>query len=147
MFSVLRIEGDPTDWFIDPPVTAGQLTAGAPVALPLASPLAGRIVLSPRAAGSIAVMEPPPGHAHIPSGAKLPDPCLYLPSPAGPSSQTSYPLAPLTDLAALENQIAGAMSAGTFVTVELTAVAHTGVLVLNGAALSFAVLCPASPAG
>ncbi|HEY6278291.1 MAG TPA: hypothetical protein VIX86_18395 [Streptosporangiaceae bacterium] len=147
MFSILRIEGDPTAWYVDPPVTAGQLTAGSPVALPLASPLAGRLLLSPRAVGSVAVMDPGPGHGVIPSGAQLPEPCLYLPSPAGAGGQPRYPLPPLTDLAALESQIMAAMGAGSFVTVELTAVADTGVLVLNGAALSFAVLCPASPKG
>ena len=36
------------------------------------------------------------------------------------------------------------MSAGTFVTVDLTGPANTGVVVLNGAALPFVVLCPAA---
>ena len=37
------------------------------------------------------------------------------------------------------------MSGGTFVTVNFTGRADTGVIVLNGAALSFVVLCPATP--
>jgi hypothetical protein len=147
MFSILRIEGDPTDWYIDPAVTAGQLTAGTPLAVPVASPLAGRLVLSPRAAGHIAVMDPPPGHGVIPSGAQLPEPCLYLPAPDGTGVPNRYPLSPVTDLAALESEITAAMSAGTVITVDLTVVAYRGVLVLNGAALSFAVLCPATPTG
>jgi hypothetical protein len=39
------------------------------------------------------------------------------------------------------------MSPGTFVTVDLTGPANTGVVVLHGAALPFVVLCPAGPQG
>jgi hypothetical protein len=56
-------------------------------------------------------------------------------------------LPPSADLAALETEIAAAMSAGTFVTVDLTGPANTGGVVLNGAALPFVVLCPAGPQG
>ena len=62
---------------------------------------------------------------------------LYVPSTAG-AGRSSYtpalPAVPLADLAALEAEIAAAMSAGTFVTVDLTGPANTGVVVLNGAA-------------
>jgi hypothetical protein len=37
------------------------------------------------------------------------------------------------------------MSGGTVVTVDLGGPADDGVVVLNGAALSFVVLCPATP--
>jgi hypothetical protein len=49
------------------------------------------------------------------------------------------------NLAALETEIIAVMSAGTVVTVNLGGPADNGVAVLNGAALSFAVLCPATP--
>ena len=66
---------------------------------------------------------------------------------ARPAQQPSrYYLLPLSaDLAALEAQIAAAMGGGTTLTVDFTGPADPGVVVLNGAALSFAVLCPATP--
>jgi hypothetical protein len=66
---------------------------------------------------------------------------------AGGSGPLRYLLPPSADLAALEAEIAAAMSPGTFVTVDLTGPANTGVVVLHGAALPFAVLCPAGPQG
>jgi hypothetical protein len=65
----------------------------------------------------------------------------------GGSGPLRYGLPPSADLAALEAEIAAEMSAGTFVTVDLTGPANTGVVVLNGAALPFVVLCPARPQG
>ena len=152
MYSILRIEGDPTSWTLSTPIEAGQVPASAaPVALPVSAPLAGRLLMSPRSMGSAVLLEPPPDdHGHVPSDAKLPSPpCMYLPSTAGAGGSGSlrYLLPPSADLAALEAEIAAAMSAGTFVTVDLTGPANTGVVVLNGAALPFVVLCPAGPQG
>ena len=49
------------------------------------------------------------------------------------------------NLAALEAEITAAISGGTVVTVDLPGPSQNGVAVLNGAALSFVVLCPATP--
>ncbi|HUL26920.1 MAG TPA: hypothetical protein VLW44_14245 [Streptosporangiaceae bacterium] len=150
MPSILRIESDPTTWTLPTPVGADQVpTSSEPVAFEVTDPLAGRLILSPRAVGSAVFLAPPPGGGHIPNGARLPEPCIYVPSATGPDLHSNpkryYLLPPLADLAALEQQITAAMSGGTFVTIELTGPANTGVLVLNGAALSFVVLCPATP--
>lgn len=150
MSSILRIEGDPTSWTLTAAIDAGQLLAsGAPVAAPVSAPLAGRLLLSPRAVGSVVYLQPPDVHGHIPSGAQLPQPCLYVPSATGPDPHSNppryYSLPPLVNLAALEAEISAAMSAGTFVTVALPSMSGNAVAVLNGAALSFVVLCPATP--
>ena len=57
MSSILRIEGDPTSWTLTAAIDAGQvLMSGAPVAVPVSAPLAGRLLLSPRAVGSVAYL-------------------------------------------------------------------------------------------
>ena len=150
MASILRIEGDPTSWTLTAAIDAGQvLTSGAPMAVPVSAPLAGRLLLSPRAAGSVVYLQVLDDHGHIPSGDQLPQPCLYVPSVTGPDPHGSppgyYGLPPLVNLAALEAEITAAMSGGTVVTVDLGGPADDGVAVLNGAALSFVVLCPATP--
>ena len=151
MASILRIEGDPTSWTLTAAMEdAHVLASGTPVAVPVAAPLAGRLLLSPRAVGSVVYLQPPDVHGHIPSGARLPQPCLYVPSATGPDPHSSPPryywLPPLVNLPALEAQITAAMSGGTTVTVDLPGLADNGLAVLNGAALSFVVLCPATPA-
>ena len=150
MASILRIEGDPTSWTLTAAIDAGQvLTSGAPVTVPVSAPLAGRLLLSPRAAGSVVYLQVLDDHGHIPSGDQLPQPCLYVPSATGPDPHSSppryYGLTPLANLAALEAEITAAMSGGTFVTVGLAGPTDNGIVVLNGAALSFVVLCPATP--
>jgi hypothetical protein len=45
----------------------------------------------------------------------------------------------------LEAEITAAMSGGTVLTVDLAGPTDNGAVVLNGAALSFVVLCPATP--
>jgi hypothetical protein len=150
MSSILRIEGDPTSWTLTAAIDAGQvLMSGAPVAVPVSAPLAGRLLLSPRAVGSVAYLHVLDDHGHIPSGAQLPQPCLYVPSATGPDPHSSppryYALPPLSNLAALEAEITAAMSGGTVLTVDLAGPTDNGAVVLNGAALSFVVLCPATP--
>ena len=67
-------------------------------------------------------------------------PVLYLPSLTGPTQDSpGYPLAPGTDLAAQEQDIIAAMSGRTFLSIQVADIPG-GVVLLNGAALDFAVL-------
>jgi len=141
----LRIGTDRTAWVLEnaePDTVAAQLSqATGPVVLPVVGPLQGHLIVSPPAAGSISVQRPSPTHSAHPSHIALPRwPVLYLPSPTGPTPHSpGYPLAPSTDLAALEKDIIAAMSGGTFLSIQLADIPG-GVVLLNGAALDFAVL-------
>lgn len=147
----IRIEGDPTSWALTSPVEPSQVAAsGEPVVLPLSEPLAGRLLLSPRSVASVVFFQPAadPRHGVVPNGVRLPEQCLYVPSATGPdphSNPARYYLLPTsTDLATLEAQITAAMSGGTTISVEFTGPGDPGVIMLNGAAMSFVVLCPAT---
>jgi len=146
----IRIEGDPTSWHLREPIDAERVTASsAPADLAVSDPLAGQLLLSHQFVGSVALLSRPLGMGHIPNGVILPEPCLYVPSTTGPDPHSSppryYQLASSENLEALRVKIIAAMSGGTFVTVDVTGPADTGVIVLNGRALSFVVLCPATP--
>ncbi len=148
----IRIEGDPTSWTLAAPVDPGQVTVSTgAVALEISEPLAGRMLLSPRSAGSVVFLQPAasPRHGVVPNGVRLPEQCLYVPSATGPDPHSNppryYVLPRSADLAALETQIAAAMSEGTILSVDFTGPADPGVVVINGASVSFAVLCPATP--
>jgi hypothetical protein len=147
----IRIEGDPTSWTLAGPADASQVAAsGEPVVLRVSEPLAGRLLLSPRSAGSVVFFQPAmdPHHGVVPNGVRLPERCLYIPSTTGPDPHSNparyYLLPTATDLAALEAEIKAAMSGGTTVSIDFTGPDQPGVIVLNGAALSFAVLCSAT---
>jgi hypothetical protein len=121
---------------------AAQLSqAAGPVVLPVAGPLRGELLVSPPAAATISVQRPPPAHSTHPSHIALPGwPVLYLPSPTGPTGDSpGYPLARNTDLAALKQDIISAMSGRTVLRIQLADIPG-GAVVLNGAALDFAVL-------
>jgi hypothetical protein len=141
----LQIGTDPTAWVLEdaePDAVAAQLSqATGPVVLPVTGPLQGDLVISPPAAATISVQRPSPMHGAHPSHLAVPRwPVLYLPSPAGPAQDSpGYPLAPGADLAALKKDIIAAMSEGTFLSVQLADLPG-GVVLLNGAALAFAVL-------
>ena len=141
----LRIGTDPTAWALEntePNTVAAQLRqATGPVVLPVAGPLQGNLVVSPSAAATISVQRPSPGHGARPSHIALPRfPVLYLPSLTGPTKDSpGYPLAPGTDLAALEQEIIAAMTGRTLLSIQLADIPG-GVVLLNGAALDFAVL-------
>ena len=70
-------------------------------------------------------------------------------STTGPDPHSNPPryylLPQSADLTNLEARIAAAMSEKTVLTVDFTGPADPGVVVLNGEAVSFVVLCPASP--
>jgi hypothetical protein len=141
----LHIGTDPTAWVLEnaaPDTVAAQLSqATRPVVLPVVDPLQGDLVVSPSATATISVQGPPPGHGWRPSHIALPRwPVLYLPSPTGPTQDSpGYPLDPNTDLTALEQDIIAAMSGRTVLSIEV-ADGRGGVVLVNGAALGFAVL-------
>jgi hypothetical protein len=141
----LQIGTDPTGWVLEnaePDTVAAQLSqATGPVVLPVAGPLQGDLVVSPSAAATISVRRPSPTHGAHPSHIALPRwPVLYLPSLTGPTKDSpGYPLARSTDLAAREQDIIAAMSGGTFLSIQVADI-QGGVVLLNGAAVDFAVL-------
>jgi hypothetical protein len=141
----LRIGTDPTVWVVknaEPDTVAAQLSqATGPVVLPVVAPLSGDLVVSPSAAAAISVQGPSLTFSLHPSHIAVAQwPVLYLPSPTGPTQDfPGYPLDPSTDLAALKQKIIAAMSGGTFLSIQLADMSH-GVVLLNGAALAFAVL-------
>lgn len=144
-YTFLRIGTDSATWVLengDPDTVAAQLRqATAPVVLPVIDPLLGNLVVSPSAAATIWLHGPPPLHGWHPSHIALPQsPVLYLHSPTGPTQDSpGYPLDPNTDLAALEHEIIAAISGRTFLSIQVAGIPG-GVVLLNGAALDFAVL-------
>jgi hypothetical protein len=151
MDSILRIEGDPASWVLqdaDHTAVVQELSHSDPVALQVVAPLRGRLVLSPRSAGSVALFNPPGGIGWVPSDIKVPTALLYVPSATGPTKDApGYALAPGADLGTLEQRIVAAMREGSVLTVEVSDRLGSGVLTLNGAALLLVVLCPAAPRG
>jgi hypothetical protein len=151
MHNVLRIDGDQASWILDnariEAVTQELGQSGRPVILDVISPLRGRLVLSAKSAGSVALLGPPGGAGWTPGGISLPRSHLYVSSAAGPTDDApGYALAQSTDRGKLEHDIVAAMRHGTFLIVGIADGIQDGLLVLNGAALSHAVICPPSPA-
>jgi hypothetical protein len=165
----LRIAGDPNLWVLGADAQADAIQQDLinqdnPVTLDVDWPLKGRLVLSPLAVTSVAVLTPPVGwipggdvaspSGWIPGG-HMPPPggppsnaiqnsaLLYVPSLTGPvPDDLGYTLPESTDLTELENEIVAAMTDGTTIAIEVTLGAWGGPLLLNGAALPFAVICP-----
>lgn len=145
----LRIGTDPADWEVpqdlDVNALAQQLAAG-PVVLPVSAPLQGNLVLSARNAGAVWFAIPGPHGSH-PTGASAPSPLIHVPSAAVPThAAPGYALPRGTDLAQLQQDIVTAMTDGTFLTLQTSSVPG-GALVLSGATLAYAVLCPANVQG
>jgi hypothetical protein len=138
--SLLRIEGDPTSWGLTSARPGSQDWGSEPVALATMGPLVGTLVLSPRV-GSFALLPPPPGDGWVPA-VKAVAPFLYIPTPAGLSAESPgyWLAAPDDNLAALQEKIMAAMQHGTALTVQINTPGGGGVIVLNGAELSFVVL-------
>jgi hypothetical protein len=135
--SYLQIEGDPTRWFPVNPFQASQLT-GQPLSIPVIAPAQATLVISGKA-GSVAVFEVPssqPGPTIEPQA-----PTIYVPTAAGLSAgRVGYDLPANVNLTDLANQIIASMKSGHTQAVILSG---GGTLVLNGATLSFVVLCQA----
>jgi hypothetical protein len=122
MPTALQIGIDPTTWYFEPAnydeVAAGLANPGTPLVVPVFSPIEGRLVLNPLAAGSVGPHKGLPG----------------------------YILAPGYKLPALEQQIINAMTGQKTLSVDLEpGPGDSGVLLLSGVTLSYAVLCPPKP--
>jgi hypothetical protein len=148
----LQIGTDPTTWYFDSAqydtVAAALAQPGNPFAVEVFSPLEGRLVLNPLAAGSVALTNPIDPIGWNPNGAYLArSPGIYVASVTGPSkSLPGYVLAPGYELPALEEQIIAAMKGKAILSVTLDEGLGGGVLVLSGATLPYAVLCLPKPA-
>lgn len=153
MYNHLRIEGDPTVWTLGDPMTdPSQLQSGQPLQVAIIAPVPGTLVLSGKAAASMALYGQEPGgvipsgggigpQGVIPSGNMPRESFLYLPSATGLSADSlGYELPAQVNLAVLADQVASAMGAGAFFPVPLSGGAEDGVLVLSGATASFVVL-------
>jgi len=146
MYYTVRIDADPTTWELTKGVD-GVPGTKVPEVLEVYHPLLGDLVLSPRSVGSSVFLEyrlldtygTRPNGYPIPKGEAG---ALYLPTPIGlaPHIQPPnlYGLGSPANLAVLKADIIAAMTKGTFLTVEVTG----GEVVINGAELPFAVLCP-----
>jgi hypothetical protein len=147
---IVRIGSDPTSWAVEDATSASaaeQLASG-PVALPVTAPLSGTLVVSPRAAGSVALINPPggkiwethdwnPGHGQAPTA-----PLVYLPSPAGPGQGGLYAVSSNVNRDTVIQEIMAAMAGdGKMLTFPVYDASGTGVLVISGASLAFAVVC------
>ena len=166
----LQIGTDPTLWVVSASQAevAGQLTqATSPISLQVVGPVEGQLVLSARSAGSVLVVSSPsdvggvhptgdaPGGAHaavVTSGGVIPEgvhptgagalmaSAVHLPSvTAATTSSPGYLLASGTEFAPTVADIVDAMTKGTRLTLQL-GVSSGGILALNGAALTFAVV-------
>jgi hypothetical protein len=148
---ILRIGNDPASWTLpdasyDDLVT--QLGQGTgPLVLPVTAPLSGSLVLSHRAAGSVVLLQPPggrvwestdwnPGHEARPAG-----PVIYLASSAGPAGGGRYAVSSGVNAMTAVQAIETAMTNGTVFTFPVYDPSGTGLLVIHGASLPFAVVC------
>ena len=152
MTAELRIGIDPTTWYFESAhydaVAASLAGPGDPFVVGVFSPLEGRLVLNPLAAGSVALTSPIDPIGWNPNGAFLAKSLgIYVASASGPhKSLPGYVLAPGYKLEALETEIIKAMTDKTMLTITLEVGTGGGVLALNGATLSYAVLCLPKPA-
>ena len=149
METIVRIGSDPTSWvvpdssFESVATQLGQATG--PVVLPVTSPLTGKLVLSHRAAGSVALLGPPGGtvwqtHDWNPGQSAPSAPSVYLASSAGPGQGSLYAVSSNVNIATAVQEIVAAMTGNTVLTFQVYDSSGTGVLLINGAALAFAVV-------
>jgi hypothetical protein len=144
----LKIGTDPATWYFAAAdydaVAAGLRQPGVPFPIQVIAPLAGRLLLNPKAAAKVELTLPVTPVGWNPSGIAWPQsPLLYLSSASGPTHDNpGYVLARGYQLDALEQEILTAMTQGTIVTVALEEGMGKGTLALSGAALPYAVLCP-----
>ena len=141
--SILQIQGDPTSWALRD-TSADDPHWREPVAIEIVAPVKGTLVLSPARVGSFSLVRPDDHDGWMPAVEPV-FPHLYTPSPNGlTTASPGYALAPPDDeIPALTTKLIDAMSGpGKRVTVQISAVG-SGVVVLNGAQLPFAVVAPA----
>lgn len=142
MHVVITIAGDPTSWWTESVTDANALAAALAAGsanVPVFYPINGNLLISKNA--SVAIVDVPPTVSWIPSGIQAPVPTLYVET--GPAADISgYTLPAGTDLAALENEITTAMNDQSTIKVPVSSSLGSGVAVLHGASLTFAVVCP-----
>jgi hypothetical protein len=148
VFPYLMIDGDPTIWGVAQGAeTSLTSQPDGTVSIEVISPLAGLLLLSSKSATVVSFTLGDGGDV-IPSENKFATPVIYLPSPAGLTDGSPvYALPSATNLTTLADQITAAMRAGKSVTIDYGGPVARGVLTLNGATLSFVVLCPLAPGG
>lgn len=143
MYVIVNIAGDPTSWwtksFDSGSALAAQLAQG-PVNVPVFYPVVGNLLLSPTA--SVSVFDVPPTVSWIPSGVQAPVATLYV--QAGPATHFSgYTLPVGTNLADLASEIMSAMKQPpSRIEIAVHSGPYAGNALLNGATLTFAVICP-----
>jgi hypothetical protein len=146
---LLQIGIDPTVWLL----AASQdevANATDPAAWRVVYPVEGRLVLSPRSAGSLVVLPAPPGggpgggrpHGGHPTDIHLPSVTARTVSSHGHSLEERDLTA---DAEELERKILTAMADRTRLTLPLSSGTGGGVLVLDGATLPFIVIVRATP--
>lgn len=150
MYAELQIGNDPASWYFSSTdydsVAAALAQPGAPFAVDVVTPLQGRLLLNPVAAGAVSLTQPVRPVGWNPSGALLPQsPLLYVSSAAGPThDDPGYILARGYQLDALEQEVLTAMTQKTIVAVQLDEGLGKGTVALSGATLPYVVLCPAA---
>jgi len=145
---IVRIGSDPTSWAVPNETSASvaeQLAVG-PVPLPVRAPLTGTLVVSHKAAASVALIDPPGGkiwqiYDWNPGGQAPTAPLVYLPSPAGPGQGGLYAVSSNINRDTLIQDIVTAMKGGKMLRLPVYDASGEGVLVISGAALPFAVVC------
>lgn len=146
VYALLKIGDDPTTWKLSEPIAATALapSSNAPFCATVVEPRTGTLLLSSRAAASVALWGV--GGATPNGGEFMAQPFLYLPSVTGLTATapgSMYELPAGTGLPALAVQITTAMSHSQPCTIQMS----DGVIVLNGATLPFAVLFEAAAGG
>jgi hypothetical protein len=136
----LKIQGDPTSWTLRAAPPQDGWNDG-PVAIDIVSPVAGILILSPARAGSFALTPEIWGNGWVHgTPIELVSRYLYIPTTSGLTAAShGYPLAAQYDLPALQQRIMDAMTTGSTLPVNVD-VLGSGVVILNGAQLPFAVL-------
>jgi hypothetical protein len=153
MYLVVRFDGDPTFWSLNPgldsqPMADQLATSTGPISVPVTEPLVGTMLISPRCAGSVAILDQMPIGGWIPSGVKALSSVLYVPTAAGPTSGfPGYSLPEGTNLGELSQEIQIAMKTGGTTTTPISTTKGDGKLRIDGSALAFVVLCPPSAPG
>ncbi len=153
MYLVVRFDGDPTFWSLQSPEDSQPLVdelanSKEPISVAVTRPLIGTMLISPRCAGSIAILNEMPISSWVPSGITPPSAVLYVPTAAGPSADFyGYMLPEETNLGDLAQQVLAAMKDGGSMTTPISAGSKgSGQLRIDGGALAFAVICPPRPA-
>lgn len=138
--SYLKIQGDPTSWYLGAAPPQDGWNDG-PVAIPVNWPIVGTLILSPARVGSFALTPEIWGNGWVHGDPiELVSPHLYIPTTSGLTADWhGYPLAGQYYLPDLQQSILDAMTTGSTLPVNVD-VLGSGVVVLNGAQLPFAVL-------